>query len=78
MPVNSPYYSPKQPPLFQDTELGVDSDDTRPIITVDQRDLNQRWRIKSRKLKHAMIAVVTAAGIIGFGVVVGLIIYFLT
>ena len=57
--------------------MGIDSDDTRPIVTVDQSTLNQQWKRKTRRLKKAMIIVGTVTAIVAFGLAAYFIVHLL-
>lgn len=71
-----PIYSPDR--QDQEEDLGVDSDDTRPIVTVDQEALTLKWQSKNQKLKKAMIAVGILTATIGFGVATYLVVHLLS
>ena len=60
-------YSPERAAVEAE-ELAVDSDDTRPIVTVDQSVLTQQRKRKTKRLKKAMIIVGIVTAIVAFGV----------
>ena len=57
-------------------DLGIDSDDTRPIV-MDQLSLTQAWKRKTRRLKKAMIIVGTVTAIVAFGLATYFIVHLL-